>query len=395
MGVTGREEFTIATKRTKASIYRDLAEERENEVVYEPRRGQTLLSGCLASVRYVVMLFAVSIMLSALLLSFANDLFAFVKDEDKQINLTVSASDDVDDIAKKLKDGGIIQYRFLFRLFMRITENDEEIVPGDYEIKATMDYRAISKAIGPKVKPRESIDVVIPEGYSQEEIFLLLEEKGVCAASDLRDAAKNYEFKYSWLEGFPNDEKRLEGFLFPDTYTFYIDDNAPRVLGKFLANFNRKYDVDFKTRVEELETNLYDIVTIAAMIEKEAKYDEDRPYISSVIYNRLASKNFPYLQIDATVLYAIGEHKDVISSADLAFDSPYNTYVTKGLPKGPICNPGQESLAAALYPEETGYYFYVAKPDGTHIFTKTISQHNKAIAEAKKLWAEVEAETQD
>ncbi|MBQ6991031.1 MAG: endolytic transglycosylase MltG, partial [Clostridia bacterium] len=154
--MTGREEFTIATKRTKASIYRDLAEERENEVVYEPRRGQTLLSGCLASVRYVVMLFAVSIMLSALLLSFANDLFAFVKDEDKQINLTVSASDDVDDIAKKLKDGGIIQYRFLFRLFMRITENDEEIVPGDYEIKATMDYRAISKAIGPKVKPRES-----------------------------------------------------------------------------------------------------------------------------------------------------------------------------------------------------------------------------------------------
>ena len=153
--------------------------------------------------------------------------------------------------------------------------------------------------------------------------------------------------------------------------------------------------MDFKSRVEELETNLYDIVTIAAMIEKEAKYDEDRPYISSVIYNRLESKNFPYLQIDATVLYAIGEHKDAITSDDLAYDSPYNTYVTKGLPKGPICNPGQESLAAALYPEETNYYFYVAKPDGMHIFTSTSAQHKKAIEEAKKLWAEAETATQE
>lgn len=393
--MTGREGDTIATKRTKASIYRDLAEERENEVVYEPRRGQTLLAGCLASVRYVVMLFAISIVLAAFLLSFANDIFAFVKDEKVSMTLTVTAEDDVDDVAQKLKEGGVIQYRFLFRLFMRITENDEEIIPGEYTIESTMDYRAISKAIGPKIKVRESIDVVIPEGYNQEEIFRLLESKGVCDADELRDAAENYEFKYTWLEAFPKDEKRLEGVLFPDTYTFYIDDNAPRVLNKFLSNFNRKFDVDFKTRLEEMETNLYDIVTIAAMIEKEAKYDEDRPYISSVIYNRLSNKSFPYLQIDATVLYAIGEHKDVITSEDLAFESPYNTYVTKGLPKGPICNPGQESLAAALYPEETGYYFYVAKPDGTHIFTKTSAQHAKAIEEVKKLWEEAETATEE
>lgn len=376
--------------KKRQSIYRDIAGEKKvRETPYEPPRGQQLFSGCLAAFRYVVILFAVSILLSAFMLSFANDVFAFVKDE-KMITLTVREGENVDEIAKELQESGIIRYAFLFKLYMRVTENDEDIVAGEYEITSAMDYRAIAKAVGTKATVRESIDVVIPEGFTQDEIFRLLESKGVCPASELYEAAAEYDFKYSWIMNREKGEKRLEGFLFPDTYTFYVGDNAPRVLGKFLANFNKKYDVDFKTRVAELETDLYDILTIASMIEAEAKIDEDRPLISSVIYNRLASSDFPYLQIDATVLYTIGEHKTVITEEDLRFESPYNTYTHKGLPVGPICNPGLESIAAALYPEESGYYYYVAKPDGSHIFSKTASEHQKAIEEAKKLFEEAE-----
>jgi len=355
-----------------------------------------LLSGCLVSVLYVVILFSISLMIAGFGLSRANDMFALVK-EPAETTLTVEENQDIKELAESLKEAKIIRYPNLFRFYMHLTEKDQDLVPGTYTLSASMDYRALAKEMGTKVTVRESIDIVIPEGYTQDEIFNLLEEKGVCTKAELLEAARNYEFNYTWLSDLEHTEKRLEGYLFPDTYTFYIGDSATRVLGKFLANFNKKYDVDFKSRVNELETDLQDILIIASMIEKEAKTDEDRPFISSVIYNRMASDSFPYLQIDATVLYAIGEHKDTLTDADLAFESPYNTYVSQGLPIGPICNPGLESMAAALYPEETEYYYYVAKPDGTHIFTTNLNDHNKAVEEAKRLWEEAETaiETED
>ena len=116
-----------------------------------------------------------------------------------------------------------------------------------------------------------------------------------------------------------------------------------------------------KARLENINMSMNDIVIIASMIEKEAKFDEERPTIASVIYNRLQSSNFPRLEIDATVLYAIGGHKDTITDEDKKVDSPYNTYVCEGLPAGPICNPGLAAITAALNPEDTGYYYYVAR----------------------------------
>ena len=381
----------MSNQKKRTSIYQEVSE--TPDAPYEPPRGQQLLAGCLASFRYVVILFAVSILLAAFALSFANDLFAFVK-EDISYTLTVREGERASEIASELKEAGIIQYAFLFKLYMRVTDDEEDLIPGEYELNAKMDYRAISKRISTRIVVRESIDVVIPEGYTQDEIFTLLEKKGVCAKDELLEAAANYDFKYSWVMKLPKGEKRLEGYLFPDTYTFYINDTPTRVIAKFLANFNKKYDVDFKARMEELGSNLHDIMTIAAMIEAEAKWDEDRPYISSVIYNRLASSDYPYLQIDATVIYALGAHKSALTDEDLRIDSPYNTYVVKGLPAGPICNPGYESIAAALYPEESGYYYYVATPDGSHIFSKTNSEHKAAIEKAKKMFEEAATQTE-
>ncbi len=382
----------MSNQKKRTSIYQEVSE--TPEAPYEPPRGQQLLAGCLASFRYVVILFAVSIILAAFALSFANDLFAFVK-EDTPYHLTVREGERASEIAGELKEAGVIKYAFLFKLYMRVTDDEEDLIPGEYDLNAKMDYRALSKEISTRITVRESIDVVIPEGFTQDEIFTLLEAKGVCSKAELLEAASNYDFKYSWVMNLEKGEKRLEGYLFPDTYTFYVGDTATRVIGKFLANFNKKYDVDFKARMEEMGTNLHDIMTIAAMIESEAKWDEDRPYISSVIYNRLASNKFPYLQIDATVVYALGEHKAALTDEDLRIESPYNTYVVKGLPAGPICNPGYESIASALYPEESDYYYYVATPDGSHIFSKTMAEHQAAIQKAKKLFEEAETQTEE
>lgn len=382
----------MSNQKKRTSIYQEVSE--TPEAPYEPPRGQQLLAGCLASFRYVVILFAVSIILAAFALSFANDLFAFVK-EDTPYHLTVREGERASEIAGELKEAGVIKYAFLFKLYMRVTDDEEDLIPGEYDLNAKMDYRALSKEISTRITVRESIDVVIPEGFTQDEIFTLLEAKGVCSKAELLEAASNYDFKYLWVMNLEKGEKRLEGYLFPDTYTFYVGDTATRVIGKFLANFNKKYDVDFKARMEEMGTNLHDIMTIAAMIESEAKWDEDRPYISSVIYNRLASNKFPYLQIDATVVYALGEHKAALTDEDLRIESPYNTYVVKGLPAGPICNPGYESIASALYPEESDYYYYVATPDGSHIFSKTMAEHQAAIQKAKKLFEEAETQTEE
>jgi len=139
---------------------------------------------------------------------------------------------------------------------------------------------------------------------------------------------------------------------------------------------------------------MHDIVIIASMIEKEAKFDDERPTIASVIYNRLASSNFPNLEIDATVLYALGFHKEKLTDDDLKIDSPYNTYVCEGLPVGPICNPGLAAIKAALYPEETQYYYYVARKNGYHFFAKTSNEHRQNITKANtEVFDETPAET--
>lgn len=172
--------------------------------------------------------------------------------------------------------------------------------------------------------------------------------------------------------------------MFPDTYTFYINDTPRRVIKKFLSNFSGKFSAILRDRLKTLEMSMNDCITVASMVEKEAKLDIDRKVIASVIYNRLESSAFPCLQVDATVQYALGGHKEKLTAEDLKIDSPYNTYVVKGLPAGPICNPGLQSIYAALYPSEGKYYYYVARYNGAHFFAKTVSEHSANVTKAEK-----------
>jgi UPF0755 protein len=264
---------------------------------------------------------------------------------------------------------------------------------------------------------REEVEVLIPEGYTCAQIFALLEEKKVCSAEDLKAYATDGELgEYWFLEGVERGTAYcLEGYLFPDTYKFYTNDKPGRVLNKFLDNFDNRFTDIMKDKlnvlndrmgkvmtklgypkdyVEAHKFTLRDIVIIASMIEKETANDSESFDVASVIYNRLTNaKEYPYLNIDATIIYALNGNIDPetgktkpLTSADLKMDHPYNTYTQKGMIPGPISNPGRNSLYAALDPNETNYYFYVFNPrTGVHLFAKNAKDHQKNVDYVRSL----------
>jgi len=331
---------------------------------------------------YVAFILGVSMFLASFAILCANDVFAFFK-PDRSAVVEITAQDDAESVGAKLEEAGVINYKSLFAIYARISKEEKRFKTGKYELNASLDYSAIARTLRRTSSYKETVRVTIPEGYTTKQIVELLVEKNVCAEEDLWKAVKSADFKYDFLAGAEKGtETRLEGFLFPDTYEFYINDKAETVLGKLLSNFNSKVTEEMRADMKDADISFAELITIASLVEREAKLDEERATVSSVIHNRLDnSKAYPYLQIDATIQYLTGR---VPTSDDLKIDSPYNTYLYGGLPPTAIANPGIASIKAALYPEDTGYYYYVARDDGSHIFSKTLDEHNEAIASVSK-----------
>ena len=304
----------------------------------------------------------------------ATDVLAFGR-EDRVTTITITNSDvgNIDAIADKLYNAGLIKYRELFRFYASLSSADEKISAGTFELNTLFDYNALVKGMSSTSSYRETVKVTIPEGYTCAQIFALLEEKGVCTAAELK--AYEVQSDYWFLQGTnENAEYPLEGFLFPDTYNFYVGDSAKGVFRRFLARFDEIFTDELKTYVDSSKYSLYEIMTVASMIEKESAGSSENYDISSVIYNRLNnSASFPFLNIDATIVYAQGGNSEFI---DKELDSPYNTYKYRGLPPTPICNPSLLSIQAALSPASTKYYYYALDPStGLHHFSRTLQEH--------------------
>ena len=324
------------------------------------------------------------------------DVLAFEQKPPQNVTIVITEEDTVDTIAQQLKELELIKYPELFKLFAEITGKDQYIAPGTYvlnppdeetgEIPAiAFDYNALlnsMKQTGPSMK---TVTLFFPEGYNCMEIFNKLAENNVCTVEELEEAAANGDLGEWWfLEGVERGSKYcLEGYLFPDTYDFYENDDPERVLQKFLRAFDDRFTDKMRNDFEEMKERfatmmrnrgygssyieehtltVRDVVIIASMIEKESPGPLESYTISSVIYNRLSNPNFSTLGIDATVIYANLLATGITENIDYEIDSPYNTYVYGGLPAGPIANPGQGSLNAALNPEETSYYYYALYP---------------------------------
>ncbi len=290
---------------------------------------------------------------------------------------------DMGQVAAALKENGLIEYPWFFKLFCRFYHADQKITQGAFTLNTDMDYMALVRNMRTRGDSAVTVDVTIPEGYTVKQIIDLLAEKEVGSVEDLTETAANYAFEFDFLAGESKGSvSRLEGYLFPDTYNFYVGGKPELAFNAMLSNFKTKVadNEDLAELLEASQYTLKDIVTIASLIEKETD-GGDRENIASVIYNRLANDGETHflLQIDAALVYAAG--RPITQTDYTTLDSPYNLYQHTGLPPTPIASPGISSIRAALLPAETDYYFYVLGPDDKHIFNETLAGHERTLAE--------------
>jgi len=286
--------------------------------------------------------------------------------------IKIEEGDNLNIISRKLKGARIIQDRIGFKLMVVTFKKSTSLSYGWYKFKIYEDPREILKNL---IKGRRlTVKVTIPEGLKiNETINAFRRHKDTDINTvELDSLTKDTSF----IKKLGINKRTLEGYLFPDTYIFYKGEKAENIIKKMVSSLYAILKPSQKIKIKSMNFDAYEIITIASMIEREAMIDREKPIIASVIYNRL-EKNMP-LQIDATILYALGRHKRKVLYKDLRVKSPYNTYRNRGLPPGPIASPGFQSIVSALHPSRTNYLFYVATGKGDHIFSKTYEEHIKA-----------------
>ena len=297
----------------------------------------------------------------------ADDVLALTR-PDQEVEVVINESDDLEDIAATLKEVGAIEYEWLFKLYCKFSGSEHYFDPGVYNINLTCDYHALVNNLMASASSRGTVTVMIREGANCFDIFDLLEENGVCSKEKLEETAANYHFEFDFLKDIPyGASNRLEGYLFPDTYIFYLKDEPERVLSKLLQTFDARLDEEERELIEESPYTMRQILTLASIVEGEAANDDERDKVASVMFNRLNNWEVPILGMDSTVFYGA---KLLGTTFSTELNSPYNTYLHRDIPVGPICNPGIKSIRAVLHPADTNFYYFATGVDGlNHFFT--------------------------
>lgn len=400
----------------------------------------TKSKGCVIALVYAAIVCSISALLSFYIIVGLNDMFGLVKEE-SEITVDVPKDASLDDVTRILDENGIVEYPFFFKLYAGFT-NDTSFKAGTFVLNTKSDYdQIIRKLTKPATADNSIVKVTIPEGYTVDQIGDLLEEYCVCEKEAFIYSVQYADFSsYDFVNYIPASEDRiyrLEGYLFPSTYDFYIWGGSKHAIGKLLSAFEDNvlagsdYDFDAitngsgsadkkKEKKIALGKKLDKIIIMASVVEREVPDPEDMKKVSSVFNNRLDNPSFQgtggMLQSDATRWYpfatatALRESEDITTAEkenwienhkgsyrlvvknpndgsrvvfDDVFDtSLYDTYVIKGLPVGPICCPGLNSINAAIAPADTDYYFFYSKSDGTTLFARTYDEHQNNIRSA-------------
>lgn len=301
----------------------------------------------------------------------------------KKVEIPIGSS--VSSISEKLEKNGIIKDAKVFKYYVKF-KNESGFMAGIYELSPSMDIQEIVDRLKTgKVLAEASFKITIPEGKQLKEIAAIMAKATNQDETQVFNQLNDKEFIKKLMNKYPdlltsdilNPQIKypLEGYLFPATYPFYKPN--PTVEEMVIAMLNKSQHVlsDYIERGKEKNLTVHQLLTMASLIEEEATEQADRKRIASVFYNRIEKGMM--LQTDPTVLYAQGKHKERVVYKDLEVDSPYNTYKHTGLPPGPIANAGRVSLEAAVDPEESDFYYFLATSDGKVIFTKTLEEHNK------------------
>ena len=279
------------------------------------------------------------------------------------------------DAADSLSRANLVGWRKMFRLYARVTGGDRNIKPGTYLLRHGTPWKDIISALHGGHGLVNTI--TIPEGYTIFQITPLLAKTLKVPPESVQAAVRDTAL----LARLDVPNPTLEGYLFPDTYAFPLGTTASQAVREMVYDFERRWKPDWDAKASDLKINRNDLVTMASIVEREARVPEERPVIAAVYYNRL--RKGMLLQADPTVQYALGHHVGRVLYRDLAVASPYNTYIHKGLPPGPVASPGVASLAAAANPANVPYLYFVASPDGHHEFRMTLQEHTSAIREVR------------
>ena len=273
--------------------------------------------------------------------------------------------------ATTLHQAGIIESPFRFIVIARLKKYDTNLKAGEYPLsKAMSPIEILTTMVKGAVKLYK---LTIPEGYNIYQIADLVADAGLGIQGDFIRAATDTKFVHK--KGLNADT--FEGYLFPDTYLFPKDVSIDGIVSTMISRFKSVFNPEWKARAAELGFSVHQVVTLASIIEKETGAAFERPIISSVFHNRLSKRM--RLESDPTVIYGIKNFDGNLTRKHLATSTPYNTYKIRGLPPGPIANPGRESLEAALFPEDTTFIFFVSKKDRTHHFSTNLQEHNRAV----------------
>ncbi|MDD2421967.1 MAG: endolytic transglycosylase MltG [Heliobacteriaceae bacterium] len=295
--------------------------------------------------------------------------------ESQEITVIIPPNASVKEIGLILQQNGIIRNAAVFRFFIR-TQANGSLKAGEYALGPHMTLAEIQERLVQGYTVLYSF--TIPEGYNIQQITNLLVEKGLVDREHFLNALAKKQFDYDFLRGLPANPNRLEGFLFPATYSVPRQTSEEEIIALMVARFAQELTPAVRSRLQELKLSVREAVILASLVEREAVKAEERPTIAAVFHNRL--KRNMKLEACSTIQYILGTPKEKLLFKDLEVESPYNTYKYAGLPPGPIASPGKASFDAVMYPAKVNYLYFVAKGDNSHYFSNTLDEHNRAVA---------------
>ena len=330
---------------------------------------------------YTALVISLSILFAVLIMLAANDIFAFSKTNmDVQIEIPKNSS--TKQIAAILKKNEIINYSLLFRFVSKSSGTDGKYNYGIYTLNPSMSYEQLMDELQKDAPKKDVVSVTIKEGMTIREIAADLETQGICKAADFINTVNRVTFGYSFENYVVTNEPlkyfKMEGYVFPDTYDFFLEESAESVCKKIFKNFNSKITNAHWGRMKEMGLSLEETLTLASLIQAESGQSQQMRKVSSVFWNRLdKSSQFPNLQSDVTINYVEKNIKPFDKTKNQNMYDAYNTYKCQGLPVAPICNPGLEAIEAALYPEDTKYFYFLTDKEGNFYYAKTLKEHNQ------------------
>jgi len=337
----------------------------------------------------LVLIFGLSAMLALFALRSVTDMLG-LNQPDRDIDVMIERGMGIREITRVLHEKGIVDQPLTFRVYARLRAKDTALQAGEYVLNSNMSYDQIISALRSGDVVREEIRLTFYEGMTMREIAAMLDENDVCGAGDFIEYIESSEFEYEFYSLIPDAPlrfRKMEGYLFPDTYDFFKGEMVASVAKKFLRAFDANVYTPLKDEMESAGMELDDVVILASIIQKEASATEEMTTVSSVFHNRLENPaaGLPRLQSDVTRNYVADDIRPYQERATQEIYDAYDTYECYGLPVGPICSPGVAAVQAALHPADTNYYFFVTDANGEYYYSVTLDEHNTNVYQARRV----------